>query len=133
MQRTVVLGTCLALCLTSYVAAQGQDGARPSAFAYPRGLSMPANRLFDRLGYYPSYCVPMTSDTTYDLAFACFIRGMYNDAIVFAMHQGYQFLFITANEGIDPPVYHYLEEGGKFEKKADTLSEFLFNVAQDEW
>jgi hypothetical protein len=28
----------------------------------------------------------MTSDTTYDLAFACFIRGMYNDAIAFADH-----------------------------------------------
>jgi len=86
MQRTVVLGTCLALCLTSYVSAQGPDGARPSAFSYPAGLSMSANRLFGRLGNYPAYCVPMTSDTTYDLAFACFIRGMYSDAIVLANH-----------------------------------------------
>lgn len=26
----------------------------------------------------------MTPDTTYDLAYACFIRGMFSDAIVFA-------------------------------------------------
>jgi len=56
-----------------------------------------------------------------------------DDAVVFAMHQGYQFLFMRESEGMDPPVYHYMEESGKFEKKADTLSGFLFDVAHDDW
>jgi hypothetical protein len=47
---------------------------------------MPAESLFAHLGYYPAHCVPMTSDTTYDLAYACFIRGLYDDAIAFANH-----------------------------------------------
>ncbi len=71
--------------------AMSEDGepaparpACPSTFSYPSGLSMPAETLFSRFGYIPSNCVPMTSDTTYDVAFACFIRGMYGDAIAFA-------------------------------------------------
>jgi hypothetical protein len=56
-----------------------------------------------------------------------------SDGLVFSMHQGYQFLFIRANGGIDPPVYYYMEGSGKLEKKADTLSEFLVNAARDEW
>jgi hypothetical protein len=55
----------------------------PSTFSYPPGLSMSAEVLFRRLGYIPADCLPMTSDTTYDVAFACFIRGMYSDAIAF--------------------------------------------------
>ena len=105
MHRTIVVGTCLGLCLASHASAaevtsQNEDGqaavrtvadegvlvTRPSAFACPAGLSMPAERLYASLGYYPPYCVPMTSRTTYDLAHACFIRGLYEDAIAFANH-----------------------------------------------
>jgi hypothetical protein len=56
-----------------------------------------------------------------------------DDAIVFSMHQGYEFLFIREGEGIDPPVYYYMEESGQFEKKADTLTEFLLHAAQEDW
>jgi len=49
------------------------------------------------------------------------------------MHQGYQFMFIRAAEGEDPPVYYYMEQSGKFVKKADQLSQFLLDVARDEW
>ncbi|MFN3652310.1 MAG: SMI1/KNR4 family protein [Armatimonadota bacterium] len=31
------------------------------------------------------------------------------DAVVFAMHGGWEFDFIRASEGDDPPVYHYVE------------------------
>jgi hypothetical protein len=105
MYRTIVVGTCLGLSLASQASAaevtsssnDGQlavttvadDGVavtRPSAFAAPVGLSMPAERLYAGLGYYPPYCLPMTSRTTYDLAHACFIRGLYEDAIAFANH-----------------------------------------------
>lgn len=55
------------------------------------------------------------------------------DAIAFSMHQGYQFLFFRALEGDDPAVYYYMEGEGKFEKKGDSLSEFLLQVALDEW
>jgi SMI1 / KNR4 family (SUKH-1) len=33
-----------------------------------------------------------------------------DDAFVFWMHQGYQFLFFRSCEGENPPVYYYLEE-----------------------
>jgi hypothetical protein len=67
-------------------AAAERTGNRPSVFSCPSGLSMPADRLIARLGYFPVNCVPMTPDTTYDLGFACYIRGMYDDAIAFANH-----------------------------------------------
>jgi hypothetical protein len=73
---------------TGQVAARpiAADGSRLSAFATPAGLSMSLEELCRRLGYFPAHCQPMTSDTTYDLAFACFIRGMYGDAIALANH-----------------------------------------------
>ncbi len=55
------------------------------------------------------------------------------DAIAFMMHQGYQFMFVRADEGEDPPVYYYMEQSGEFVKKADQLSQFLMDVAHDEW
>lgn len=55
------------------------------------------------------------------------------DAIVIVMHQGYQFLFIRATEGDDPPVYHYMEYSGEFHKMSNALSKFLFDVAHDDW
>jgi hypothetical protein len=57
---------------------------RPSVFSLPDGLSMSAECLFERLGYACGRCVPMTPETTYDLAYACFIRGMLTDTIAFA-------------------------------------------------
>lgn len=56
-----------------------------------------------------------------------------DDAIVFSMHQGYQFLFLRANDGNDPSVWHYLEQTGEFTKKAEHLTQFLFDVAHDDW
>ena len=55
------------------------------------------------------------------------------DAIAFMMHQGYQFMFIRADEGDDPPVYHYIEQSGEFAKKAEKLTQFLIDVAHDDW
>lgn len=54
-------------------------------------------------------------------------------AVVIAMHQGYQFLFIDATEGDDPPVYYYMEHSGAFVKKADSLSRHFIDVAHNEW
>jgi SMI1 / KNR4 family (SUKH-1) len=55
------------------------------------------------------------------------------DAVVFIMHQGYQFVFMRADEGEDPSVYYYMERSGEFVKKAAQLSQFLIDVAHDEW
>ncbi len=55
------------------------------------------------------------------------------DTIVFMMHQGYQFMFVRSGEGADPPVYYYMEQSGQFTKKADHLTQFLIDVAKDEW
>jgi len=56
-----------------------------------------------------------------------------SDAIVFSMHQGYQFLFIRSAEGDDPPVYYYMEGAGKFVKKACHFSAFLIAAARESW
>jgi hypothetical protein len=55
------------------------------------------------------------------------------DAIAFMMHQGYQFMFIRADDGEDPPVYYYMEQSGEFVKKAEKLTQFLIDVAHDSW
>lgn len=54
-------------------------------------------------------------------------------AIAFMMHQGYQFMFIRAGEGEDPPVHYYMEQSGEFVKKAEQFSQFLIDVAHDDW
>lgn len=56
-----------------------------------------------------------------------------NEAIVFMMHQGYQFLFVRNDEGDDPPVYYYMEFSGQFVKKSDHLTDFLIDVAHNDW
>ena len=58
---------------------------------------------------------------------------MPEDAIVFAMHQGYQVLYFCANDGDDPPVYHHLEQDAAAERKSDRLSDFLTLVCSDDW
>jgi hypothetical protein len=55
------------------------------------------------------------------------------DSIAILMHQGYQFMFVRASDGDDPPVYHYMELSGKFEAVADSLSGYLLDAAHDEW
>lgn len=55
------------------------------------------------------------------------------DAIAIMMHQGYQFHFIRAGDGDDPPVYYYMEQSGKLVKQADVLTQFLIDIAHDEW
>jgi len=50
-----------------------------------------------------------------------------DDALVFLMHQGYQFMFFRLSEGDDPPVFYYHEAVHKnsFERKYDSLSEYF--------
>src|SRR5437764_15449035 len=36
-----------------------------------------------------------------------FPQALPEDAVVFLMHQGYQFMFFRASEGSDPAVYYY--------------------------
>jgi hypothetical protein len=62
--------------------------ARPlqSVFLIPAGLSMPARELFDVLGVEPVTVVPLTPITCFDIAYKCYLEGMYSDAVVFARH-----------------------------------------------
>lgn len=57
-----------------------------------------------------------------------------DDAFVFSMHEGYQFLFFRVAEGENPPVYWYGEgqpatgagdASGQFPKRFDHYSDFL--------
>ena len=54
-----------------------------------------------------------------------------SDAFVFAMHQGYQFLFFRATEGDDPPVYYYFERDGMPQRISDSFSDYLFRTVEE--
>jgi hypothetical protein len=51
---------------------------------------------------------------------------------VFAMHQGYQFLFFETNISDDPAVFLYEEDEQKFKKVCDHFSEWLVTSVEDE-
>ena len=55
------------------------------------------------------------------------------DAVAFAMHQGYEVLFFRTTDGDDPPVYHYSEGSGQFERKYDSFTQYLISAANDQW
>jgi hypothetical protein len=50
---------------------------------------------------------------------------------VFAMHQGYQFLFFRCDGSDDPPVFHY-QDGDSFTRVADRFSAWLAYCVVDE-
>lgn len=56
--------------------------------------------------------------------------------IAFHMHQGYQFLFVKAGEGDDPPVYHYLEGRlpgtGTVSRLRDSFTQFIHAFVHEE-
>jgi hypothetical protein len=54
------------------------------------------------------------------------------DALVLTMHQGYEFMFMRKSEGDDPPVYHYLEGRGGFDKRQERFTEYLSDAALDD-
>lgn len=52
------------------------------------------------------------------------------DAIVFLMHQGYQFFFIRADGTTeDPPVYYYVEDRLEFERTDERFSDWVAAIA----
>lgn len=54
------------------------------------------------------------------------------DAFVFAMHQGYQFLFLDCSGVSNPPVRHYLEGADSFVSVAQTFTGWLSGCVSDE-
>ena len=54
------------------------------------------------------------------------------DAFVFLVHQGYQFMYFWDESGSDEPqVYYFMEGGGKPEKKFSCFSDFLEKSIRD--
>ncbi len=47
---------------------------------------MPAPELYQFLGYDPPTCVPLTPQTSFDVAYKCYLNGLYADAVVIARH-----------------------------------------------
>jgi hypothetical protein len=47
---------------------------------------MPPGDLFETLGYVRPYCVPLTPQTCFDVAYECYVHELYSDALVFARH-----------------------------------------------
>jgi hypothetical protein len=54
------------------------------------------------------------------------------DHFVFAMHQGYQFLFFDSRASDDPPVFLYLEDEPAPEQVSDSFSSWLLSAMEDE-
>jgi SMI1-KNR4 cell-wall len=52
-------------------------------------------------------------------------------AFVFLLHQGYQFLFFSLDDGDDPPAFHFSEKSGTVEQKSDSFSAFLDSFVRD--
>lgn len=52
--------------------------------------------------------------------------------LVFAVHQGYQFLFMRSEVGSDPPVFLYDEGESEFREVADSFSGWLLGCVADE-
>lgn len=53
-------------------------------------------------------------------------------AFVFAMYQGYQFLFFDCADGDDPPVFRFVDSTPSFEEVFPTFSEWLSQCVDDE-
>ena len=55
-----------------------------------------------------------------------------DDAFVFLMHQGYQFMFFRFSEGEDPPVYYYDQPShqSSFTTAAPSYSAFLLDLIE---
>jgi len=52
------------------------------------------------------------------------------DAVVFSMHQGYQFNYFHSSEGDDPAVYHYMEGEGLPVLTHESFSSFLLDAIE---
>lgn len=59
-----------------------------------------------------------------------FPKPLPDDAVVFMMHQGYQFMFFRTSDGENPPIYYYHEayHFDSFELKYPNLDEFLLAI-----
>ena len=54
------------------------------------------------------------------------------DAFVYLMHQGYQFMFFhTSDSEVDPPIFHYIEGSMSPSLHSPSFSEFLFGALRD--
>ena len=64
-----------------------------------------------------------------------FPQQLPEDAVVFSMHQGYQFSFFRTSEGDDPPVYYYLEDSGQteFRKAFPSYSNLLMTIVNSQY
>ncbi|MBG6151017.1 hypothetical protein IWQ47_002300 [Aquimarina sp. EL_43] len=63
-------------------------------------------------------------------------KELLKDTILFMSHQGYSIEYIKTNEGDNPPVYIFVEQGEWLEKGptlwANSFSEYLLNMLQQE-
>jgi hypothetical protein len=53
------------------------------------------------------------------------------DAFVFLMHQGYQFLFISLDQGDDPPVFLVTERDPYPKRMSDHFSSYIDRYVND--
>jgi hypothetical protein len=67
-------------------AATGPRQPMLSAFVIPPGLSERIDYLLSDLGFQAGKTLPLTPQTTFDVAYLCYADGRYADAIVFASH-----------------------------------------------
>ncbi|REK37785.1 MAG: SMI1/KNR4 family protein [Planctomycetota bacterium] len=105
-------------------------GHLPAAYvAFLRRMGRGAGEWF--LGsdvFYPT-CLELNAWAAETLAEESNPPQLPEDAVVFGMHQGYQFHFMVSSEGDDPPVYYYHEGGEGFERVADSFSTLMIKCA----
>ena len=56
-----------------------------------------------------------------------------DEAFVFAMHQGYEFLFFRIDQGDDPLVYRFREGWKRFEPVSSIFSEYILAASLQSW
>lgn len=51
------------------------------------------------------------------------------NTFVFAMHQGYSFMFFCLDESDDPAVWYYLEQSGTYSRQSQSFSKYVLECA----
>lgn len=134
--RNVASPATIAGCTSAEIDAIKQSIRKPLPEVYEQFLTMmgrQAGRFFQGTDMYYPAILGLNEDAAQILEEESAGLVLPETAIVFSMHQGYQFMFMSSDEGDDPPVYYYIEGADQFVRKYDHFSQFLLDATADSW
>lgn len=112
------------------IKAQSADRLPESFEAYLRVAGQACGRLwvgsdshYPRILTLKQSAISLTSETQVEIP-------MLNESVVFLMHQGYVFLYVSTS-GEDPSVMQFHESFAEPQQVADSFSEFVVNSVSD--